>query len=156
MKASRRTDPQSSHKAEYDITRSGERTIQSDIVLEAIGQHPGKTSRELTAYCELDRYQIARRANDLFHDDKVKRVGVGADELRWYTLESPTEAPGAILKKDKQPGFETDSVKPTPMPTPLELKIASYTRLMNGYPDSCPEKENIRKQIDRLKHKGSE
>jgi predicted HTH transcriptional regulator len=62
---SRTTDPVSSHLAEDEINRSGSRANQQAIILEAVGLNPGRTSRELTWYCDLDRYQIARRLSDL-------------------------------------------------------------------------------------------
>lgn len=63
--ASRLNDPQSSHEAEGHINRSGARSVQQEIVLSAVRKNPGHTSRELTGFCELDRYQIARRLADL-------------------------------------------------------------------------------------------
>lgn len=90
--ASRNTDPLSSHIAESDITTSGERKRQADIVLEAIKKNPGKTSKELQSLCSLDRYQIARRTNDLYIANLVKKIEHGTDELKWYIADLPSDA----------------------------------------------------------------
>lgn len=63
--ASRSTDPESSHEAESEITRSGARASQQHKVLAMVRKWPGRTSRELAALANLDRYMIARRLPEL-------------------------------------------------------------------------------------------
>jgi len=61
----REKDPESSHLAAAEVTETGTREGQLRAVLDAVRSHPGKTSRELTRYCRLDRYAIARRLPEL-------------------------------------------------------------------------------------------
>jgi len=62
--ASRNTDPISSHIAEGDFNEGG-RAKQAHIAYKVVLDHPGHTSMELEQFCELDRYQLARRLSDL-------------------------------------------------------------------------------------------
>jgi len=71
--ASRLNDPRSSHEAEAEINQSGVRGVQQEVILAAVRHHPGCTSRELTMFCDLDRYQIARRLADLESADLVSK-----------------------------------------------------------------------------------
>lgn len=97
--ASRNTDPHSSHLAESDITTSGERQHQNGIALDVVTLFPGLTSKELSEHCPLDRYQLARRLNDLFLHNKVKKVENGTEELKWYIAEKAPASPVETLKK---------------------------------------------------------
>lgn len=74
-KASRNTDPLSSHLAEDDVTRSGERQRQCDMVLAVVTANPGMTSKELTRYAppSTDRYTFSRRLPDLEKKGLVQR-----------------------------------------------------------------------------------
>ena len=88
--ASRREDPISSHLAEKEINQSGSRKSQQIIIYELVKQYPGSTSRELTQWCELDRYQIARRLADLKNMGLVEqgpirncRIG-GRPSVIWF------------------------------------------------------------------------
>lgn len=87
---SRKYDPSSSHEAEREINRSGSRAVQQEIILSAVRNHPGHTSKELTEFCQLDRYQIARRLSDLESAGAVCkgrirqcRIG-GRNSVTWY------------------------------------------------------------------------
>jgi predicted HTH transcriptional regulator len=71
--ASRRNDPVSSRLAENEINRTGSRASQQKIIYDAVLNHPGSTSRELTQFCDLDRYQIARRLADLESGGQVRK-----------------------------------------------------------------------------------
>jgi predicted HTH transcriptional regulator len=71
---SRINDPASSHEAEVEVNRSGVRRAHQEIILSTVRRHPGRTSKELTEFCNLDRYQIARRLADL---EKVDLVAKG-------------------------------------------------------------------------------
>lgn len=77
--ASRNTDPVTSHLAEQEVTKTGKRQTQAEIVLEAVRNYPGRTSFELTQYCPLNRYQIARRTADLETLGKIRK---GPEVLR--------------------------------------------------------------------------
>ena len=59
------SDPTSSHEAARAITESGERRRQSEQVLAAVRDFPGKTSLELSTKVRLDRYAVARRLPEL-------------------------------------------------------------------------------------------
>ena len=63
--ASHRNDPATSRQAEAAITQSGARQTQAELVLDLVREHGGLTSAELTQFCDLDRWQIARRLPDL-------------------------------------------------------------------------------------------
>jgi len=63
--ASRTKDPRSSHEAEREITMNGRRKQQLKICLELVKDHPHHTSKELSEYGHLDRFQIARRLPEL-------------------------------------------------------------------------------------------
>ena len=71
--ASHRTDPHTSRQAEAAITESGARQTQAELVFQAVKDHPGLTSAELTRHCELNRHQIARRLPDLEANGLVKK-----------------------------------------------------------------------------------
>jgi hypothetical protein len=65
-KASRTTDPISSHEAERMMNDSGARVTQSYRVLSVLRDHPGSTALELsTASNAGDRYMFNRRLPDL-------------------------------------------------------------------------------------------
>lgn len=66
----RRFDPSTSRAAAYVVTLSGKRDAQAQIVYEALGTWPNRTSAELArlmADCGLpvDRYVVARRLPEL-------------------------------------------------------------------------------------------
>lgn len=90
--ASRKTDPDSSHIAERQITVSGVRGSQQREILELVKQYPGKTSLELTRYSKLDRYQIARRLSDLnatgfVFQGPIRRCAVGdRKSVTWFPI----------------------------------------------------------------------
>jgi hypothetical protein len=70
----RHTDPDTSKAAAKQITNSGVRGEQHRTVLAAVKAHPGKTSRELAAEADLDRYMVARRLPELEKLGVVKRA----------------------------------------------------------------------------------
>jgi hypothetical protein len=61
----RDSDPVSSHLAAKEITGNGKRASQQRIALDAVLDHQGCTSLELSQTCALDRYQLARRLPEL-------------------------------------------------------------------------------------------
>lgn len=63
--ASRSTDPSSSHAAESELNRTGQRASQQHRVLSMVRRWPGRTSRELAALANVDRYMVARRLPEL-------------------------------------------------------------------------------------------
>lgn len=65
--ASRRTDPDTSHQAELELTRTGTRAGQQQIVHERVLLRHGLTASEHAERpdCPLDRYQFQRRLSDL-------------------------------------------------------------------------------------------
>jgi hypothetical protein len=72
----RRSDPVGSHKAAAALNNSGRRNTQKETVLQALRQHPDKTSAELHELSgELDRVTFARRLPDLETDGYAARSG---------------------------------------------------------------------------------
>lgn len=61
----RNNDPSTSHEAAREISQGGARARQQRIVLQAVKEHPGLTSFELSRVCGLDRYQTGRRCPEL-------------------------------------------------------------------------------------------
>ena len=61
---SRNTDPSTSHLAGAEITRSGRRQRQLDLVVGLVQESEGKTSAELALFSGYDRSKIARRLPD--------------------------------------------------------------------------------------------
>lgn len=78
--AARNTDPETSHLAAEENTRSGRRAVQQHAVLAAVMAQPGLTSRELAQAAGMDRYVVARRLPEL-EAAKIVRKG-GARECR--------------------------------------------------------------------------
>lgn len=62
---SRATDPESSHEADQQNRSSGARASQQHRVLMWVRRWPGRTSRELAALANVDRYMVARRLPEL-------------------------------------------------------------------------------------------
>ena len=62
---SRRTDFESSKRAEAEINASGVRATQQRQVLVLVQRYPGFTSREIAHKSGLDRYMVARRLPEL-------------------------------------------------------------------------------------------
>ena len=71
--ASRANDIESSKAAEQEINESGSRFTQQVILYNLVKKCPGLTSREMTAFCNLDRYQIARRLSDLQNGGAIEK-----------------------------------------------------------------------------------
>lgn len=69
----RTTDPESSHEAAEEITNTGARLKQLQVVLEAVRERPGCTSLELSTRIRLDRYAVARRLPELEHAGFIRR-----------------------------------------------------------------------------------
>lgn len=70
----RRTDPQSSHSAAEEVTRSGKREGQVLAVLALVRKYPGSTSLELAKHSVgLDRYVTARRLPELEKQGLVRK-----------------------------------------------------------------------------------
>ena len=63
--ASRRTDPNTSKRAEREFTKSGARKSQAERVLAVIRSVPGETYSEIAWHAQLQPIQVMRRLNDL-------------------------------------------------------------------------------------------
>lgn len=81
---SRRTDPDSSRRAERAVRDSGAMRGQQLTCLELVKQYPGRSSKELAELGPLDRYQLARRLSDLRVMELVESREFANDDLRWY------------------------------------------------------------------------
>ena len=84
--AARTTDPASSHVAAEQVHNSGAAARQRERVIDLVYMHPGKTSKELAALSDLDRYQIARRLPEAEKAGVVRREAKGRNECRWYPV----------------------------------------------------------------------
>ena len=62
--AARSGDPESSHAAADEVTKSGARQYQMALVVDLVHKTNGKTSRELAALHDQDRYMVARRLSE--------------------------------------------------------------------------------------------
>ena len=63
----RTTDPESSHLASEQVTRSGRRQQRIATLVTFVRKHPGLTSREISLALnqpDLDRVEVARRLAD--------------------------------------------------------------------------------------------
>jgi hypothetical protein len=74
--ASHRRDPASSFEAEAEVTLSGQRQTNKEIVLRAVRVVRGLTSRELADLIGMDYHEVRRRLSDLV-DDRDGRVRHG-------------------------------------------------------------------------------
>lgn len=73
--AARSTDPATSHLAADTITASGQRHAQLVQTIQAVEQHPGLTSYELSVRTGLDRYMLARRLPEAVTAGRVVKGG---------------------------------------------------------------------------------
>lgn len=86
--ATRSSDPLSSFAAE-DLKNRTDRDVNIETVMSVVNSHPGLTSAEMTGFCHLDRWEIARRLADLKNTDRaiqgrqVKRNG-NRLAVTWY------------------------------------------------------------------------
>jgi len=71
--AARNSDPETSHLAAEEITKSGKRKAQQQKVLNAVKKFPNRTSAEIANRSKLDRYAVARRLPELATAGLVKR-----------------------------------------------------------------------------------
>jgi hypothetical protein len=76
--AARASDPITSHLAAQEVTASGARDAQIALVIRAVRQHPGQTSRELALVARLDRYMVARRLPEAVTAGAIRR-GVASE-----------------------------------------------------------------------------
>lgn len=74
----RYADPVTSKAAAAAVTTSGLADLQAETVLAVLTQRPGLCSLEIPDYCDLDRYQVARRLPEL---EKAGKVRKGAPRL---------------------------------------------------------------------------
>lgn len=62
--AARSNDPESSHAAADEVTKSGVRHCQMALVVDLVHKTNGKTSRELASVHNQDRHMVARRLSE--------------------------------------------------------------------------------------------
>ena len=87
----RKSDPESSHLAANEITKSGLRDSQKEIVLVAVKKYIGATSAEIAARFGFDRYMVAKRLPELEEDGLVHKGNEsrkcnisGRKAVTWY------------------------------------------------------------------------
>jgi len=91
--ATHKHDPETSHAAEREITASGRRACQQELVIRLVEHLPGRTSRELADLTGCDRYIIARRLPECETAGKVRRgrqrptAGGGRSAVTWWPVE---------------------------------------------------------------------
>lgn len=76
-------DPLSSHAAADALERSGAVGRQVARVVECVRATPRLTSGELAARHGLDRHMVARRLPDAERAGLVRRIEIGARQVRW-------------------------------------------------------------------------
>jgi hypothetical protein len=87
----RARDPESSHLAADEITKSGARAHQQHQTAAAVKQYPGCTSQELSEATGMDRYVLARRLSECETAKSVRRgemrhcLITGRKALTWWT-----------------------------------------------------------------------
>lgn len=90
--ATKRHDPDTSLEAERDVTASGRRACQQELVARLVSQLPGYTSRELAELTGVDRYLIARRLPECETAGLVQRGGrryltdTGRPAVTWWPV----------------------------------------------------------------------
>jgi len=107
-KASRTSDPPSSHAAERAVTQSGARGKQLIEVQRRLTAHPGWTAGELSVPWlseqngfPLDRVQVARRLHDLYlkrlaRKGPMRKCSVsGRTQMTWWPLSADAGTMGA-------------------------------------------------------------
>jgi len=96
--ATKRHDPSSSHAAEREVTASGRRACQQELVTRLVQHLPGRTSKELANLAGVDRVMVARRLPECETAGKVKRgrqrptagmdgAAGGRSSVTWWPVE---------------------------------------------------------------------
>ena len=89
----RNTDPTTSHKAAKEITESGARYTQAEILLAAVKKRQGGTGGQYATVTDLDSHQISRRMADLHNAGEVYPDGEhkfnGHSQQRWWVGADP-------------------------------------------------------------------
>lgn len=90
----RASDPQTSHAAAHKLVKSGSHTRQVDLVVEAVGRHPGFTYSELADEpdAQLTVSQFSKRI-----PDAAKRGRIVSNETRECSV-TGSEAATWIVK----------------------------------------------------------
>jgi hypothetical protein len=91
-----RADPITSHQAAERMNRSGATAANAAAVLAMVRDHPGLTSRELSALpdcpAKIDRHEMARRTSTLERAGLVRKgdqreCGVGCGKaVTWFVV----------------------------------------------------------------------
>lgn len=87
----RYTDPVTSKAAAAAVTTSGLADLQAETVLAVLTQRPGLCSLEIPDFCDLDRYQCARRLKELESRGLIRRgaprkSGGSRLSLTWWPI----------------------------------------------------------------------
>lgn len=114
-----RDDPPSSYRAEADnATRVN---AQREIVLAAVREFPGHSTREIAERFGLDLYLVRRRSTELGQVRAIDRTKQGSDDLRlWPKGQAPD---GLEIYDEQQPTRGPSLVK-------LDLELAASHRRM--------------------------
>lgn len=90
--ATRRSDPDSSKRAEHRVTSSGARKKHAEQALDLVRRFPGQTSKELAKKAAMlglavaDRHEMARRLADLKNKNLVRQEKPAEGDCRWWPL----------------------------------------------------------------------
>lgn len=94
---SHRDDASSSHETIERHEATGRRTSNKEIVLQAVFEEPGQTSREYAEAIGVDRHEVRRRLTDLLGDGlvwqgAVRKCSFGrGTALTWWPAGEPEE-----------------------------------------------------------------
>ncbi len=95
----RATDPITSHLGAQEVTESGRRKSQKDIILTALRDSNGSTMSEVSMLTDLTEWQVTKRLSDLKNDGLIEQEGVAMGQHGmqgvWFVIDKPEQ--GTLL-----------------------------------------------------------
>lgn len=101
-----KSDPLSSQLAAHEIEHSGKRRRQIEAVVEAVRNHPGHTSNELSYLCPtVDRYTFARRLPEAETLGLVQRMKTadGKIKMKVCTVSGKMAMMWGVANSEREP-----------------------------------------------------
>ena len=96
-------DPETSREAIEDLDASGIRATHSEMVLEAVRKHPGRTGPEIAESLGLEEYQVRRRLSDLKSAGRLQHGEIreckvkGSRMVTWVLPERAEPVQGSLF-----------------------------------------------------------
>ena len=95
----RATDPITSHLGAQEVTESGRRKSQKDIILTALRDSNGSTMSEVSMLTDLTEWQVTKRLSDLKNDGLIEQQGMALGQHGmqgvWFVIDKPEQ--GTLL-----------------------------------------------------------